>query len=325
MTKIAEYIERWRQIKKTVYYHNFMVFLVFVAVSAIFWFILALNDNSQTDLDVELKIVNIPQNVTFIADAPTIIHANVRDKGTNLMRKSVLKKPVMQINFNDYAKEGVFRMSASEINVAMRNIFGTSAQISSLSLDSIRLPYTTNPGKTVHLIIDADVTPSFQSIINTEPYATTGSEITIYGDSEIIDTITSVRTEKIIRKNLSESVEINAGILPIKGVRMVPDNVKIIIAVEPLVMKHSTVEIIPQNVPQGESLLLFPAKAEVSYFAPMSQFDDVAKDIIVVADYLSIADTNSDKIKIYVESSPEQYVNLKLSVDSVEYTIVKKM
>lgn len=325
MAKISEYIERWRQIKKTVYYHNFMVFLCFVAVSAVFLVIMALNDNGQEDFDVELKIVNIPQNVTFIVDAPTSIHANVRDKGTNLMRKGVLKKPVMQVNFNEYVENGIFRMTPQEISSALRSIFGTTAQISAVSVDSIRLPFTTNPGKKVHLVIDADVTPSVESTIDAEPYATTGSEITVYGDREILDTITNVYTEKIVRHNLSESLEFHARIRPIPGVRIVPDKVTVVVAVEPLVLKYSSVDIIPKNVPQGESLLLFPAKAEVSYFAPMSQFEATAKDIVVVADYSEISQTGSDKIKISIESSPEQYVNLKLTNDSVEYTIVKKM
>mgnify|MGYP003505859091 CR=1 FL=1 len=89
-------------------------------------------------------------------------------------------------------------------------------------------------------------------------------------------------------------------------------------------LKYASVSIIPQNVPSGESLILFPAKTEVSYFAPMSQFEETTEDIVVVADYNSIS-TTSDKIGINIESYPEQYVNLKLISDSVEYTIVKKM
>ena len=140
----------------------------------------------------------------------------------------------------------------------------------------------------------------------------------------MLDTIENVYTERIVRHNLKESIETKVKIRPITGVRIEPSEVTVVVAVEPLVLKYASVSIIPQNVPSGESLILFPAKTEVSYFAPMSQFEETTEDIVVVADYNSIS-TTSDKIGINIESYPEQYVNLKLISDSVEYTIVKKM
>lgn len=301
-----------------------MLFLVFVVISAMFWLMMTLNDNSQNDFEVKLKVVNVPDNVTFITDLPQSLHVHVRDRGANLIRTGWLKEPVMQINFNEYANNGVFRMTGTEINAAIRGVFGSSAHISAMSLDSLRMNYTTAPGKKVNLIIDADVSPSIENIINSQPYAITGSEITLYGESAVLDTIENVYTERIVRHNLKESIETKVKIRPITGVRIEPSEVTVVVAVEPLVLKYASVSIIPQNVPSGESLILFPAKTEVSYFAPMSQFEETTEDIVVVADYNSIS-TTSDKIGINIESYPEQYVNLKLISDSVEYTIVKKM
>ncbi len=322
MSKLSEYIERWHQIKKTVYYHNFMVFLVFVAISTVFWLMMTLNDNGQSDFDVKLKVENIPDNVTFITDPPKSLHVHVRDRGANLLRKGWFNEPLIRINFNEYAQNGVFRMTNAEINTVVRSFFGTTAQISALSLDSLRLNYTINPGKEVNLVIDADVTPSLENIINSQPYSTTGSLVKIYGDLQVLDTIEQVYTEKIVKHNLKESYEAKVRIRPINGVRIEPSEVTVVIAVEPLVLKYASVDIKPINVPNGESLILFPAVSEVSYFAPMSQFDELTQDIIIVADYNTILPT-SNKIKIAIESSPEQYVNLKLTKDSVEYMIVK--
>ena len=324
MTKLLTYIERWKQIKKTVYYHNFMLFLVFIIISAMFWLMMTLNDNGQHDFEVKLKVVNVPENVTFITDLPQSLHVHVRDRGANLIRTGWLKEPEMQINFNEYAQGGIFRMTGTEINAAIRGVFGSSAHISAMSLDSLRLNYTTVPGKKVNLIIDADVSPSIENIINSQPYSTIGSIVTLYGESGVLDTIENVYTEKIVRHNLKESFETKVKIRPISGVRIEPSEITVVVAVEPLVLKYASVSIVPQNVPSGESLILFPAKAEVSYFAPMSQFEKTTEDIVVVADYNSIS-TTSDKIGINIESYPEQYVNLKLISDSVEYTIVKKM
>lgn len=312
--------EKWQQFKSSPKYHNLVVFIMFVIISSIFWFIITLNDDSQNDFNVELQINNIPKNVTFINDAPKEIHVNVRDKVVSLIRGGILKRPIINLDFNKYADKGIFRISSSELNSELRNIFGNSANIASASIDSLRLIYTTYPGKRVKIVTKTDFTPALGSTISN--MSVTPQYVTLYSDANILDTIKQVFTEKITKHNISESTTIQTKIRPIKGVKIIPEKVNLKINVEPLVLRKSIVEILPKNVPNNENLMIFPSKTEVSFFVPMSKFNEPIGDIILQVDYNSISQ-NSSKIKVKVTSYPSEYINVKSKIDSVEYTIVK--
>ena len=146
--------------------------------------------------------------------------------------------------------------------------------------------------------------------------------VTLYSDANVLDTIKQVFTEKITKRDISDNITLQTKIRPIKGVKIIPEKVNIIIDVEPLVLRKSMVEILPKNVPNNENLMIFPSKTEVSFFVPMSKFNEPIGDIILQVDYNSISQ-NSPKIKVNVTSYPSEYINVKSKLDSVEYTIVK--
>lgn len=316
--------QKWTKFKTSKHYHNVMVFMGFVCLSFSFWLIMTLNDNAQNDFDVRLNIENVPNNVTFLENVPVYIHVNVRDKGSSLWQSGILKKPEIKFKFSQFANDGMLKLTKADISAAMRSVFGSTAVIN-ISTDSLNIPYTTAPGKQVRLIIDADVSPSFRSAINAKPYAIGGNMVTIYGYQTQLDTITYVRTRKIVCHDLSETKVVKAKVKQISGVKIEPDIVEVQIPVEPLVLKRALVNIKPINVPNGKTLMLFPSKIEVTYFAPMSQYEKVSEDIIVVSDYNEILKkTNVSRISLQLNSYPDKYINTKLTQDSVEYTIVTR-
>ena len=66
--KIGDIRNEWKRIRTSSRFHNFMMFLIFVAIAAVFWFILALNDSVTETFQVRLNIQNVPDSVTFITD-----------------------------------------------------------------------------------------------------------------------------------------------------------------------------------------------------------------------------------------------------------------
>lgn len=298
--------------------------MVFVVVSGIFWLILSLNEDLQQNFEVDVKIVNVPDSVTFINDAPDAIQVSVRDRGVTLLKRHFMKKALMTIDFKNYANKGVLRLSKTELNSALHSIFGSSAQILSSTIDSLRLNYTTYPGKKVPLIVDATITPSVENVISGD-ITVSSPEVMIFSSPEILDTITHVYTEHINRKNLTDSTIINIKLRRMSGVKIIPDNVDVIIPVEPLVLKRSIVAITVKNVPANEIITLFPQNVEVNYYQPMSSYNDLSEEPVVQADYHDIYDTLLHKLPIQIVSMPKGCVNATLKTDSVGYTISKKL
>lgn len=303
-------------------FHNFVLFLAFVAVSSLFWIILSLNDNVTRTFDVDLKIDNVPDSVTFITDPPAIFHVTLRDKGTNILRSGIISNPRVGLNFRDYGEDGVFRLTKNEINAVVKGAFGNSAQITSVSLDSLCLRYTTDKGRRVPIVVLADVSAVPGMVISETPKPLQRSAL-VYSYSNVIDTITRVYTQPIVKRNMSSTTEVEVSLQPIPTVKIVPSSVKVLIPVEPLVKKESMATVTSNNVPEGESLLLFPNKVQVVYYVPMSLFNSDLVPVDVSVDYTDIFRYSGDRLPVRIRSYADYVESPRILTDSVEYTLVK--
>lgn len=314
--------KKWRNFKDTATFHDAVLFLIFVGMSTLFWIILALNDSAQDSFNVRLNITNVPDSVTFISDIPDKFHVGVRDKGTTLWRNHY-RRPTVSINFRDYADKGILKFTHSDMQTALKSLFGTSATILSSSLDSLRLTYTTNKGKRVPIIIESNIMAASGSVIVGHP-TPSPSNVYVFGEPVVVDTIHAVRTRLITLKDLTETTTVTVSIHKIKDARVVPSSVEVTVPVEPLVKKEAMITITPVNVPQGKDLLLFPSKVPVDYYVAMSRLgDDDDPSIELQVDYYGILESRNGKLRVKVVSYPDRLQNLSLKTDSVEYTIVK--
>ena len=126
------------------------LFLLFLAVSYVFWLLLTLNHEVQEDVEVPISIVNVPDSVTFISDVPSAVKVSVRDKGSVLIRHQMGGVKVMKLDWNDYAStNSKFMMGKVDLGARLRDYFGPSSQIVTVVPDSIRINYTTDPGRRV--------------------------------------------------------------------------------------------------------------------------------------------------------------------------------
>lgn len=314
--------DNWSTLRRSSGFRSVALYFVFVIIAALFWVMMALNDNIQQNVDVNLRIYNVPDSATFINIPPAQLHVTVRDKGTSLLRTSLLRNPVMSINFKEYASGGVLRIPPSELFVLLRGSFGPSTQISSVSVDSLHLSYTTNPGRQVPVVVRADLDAADGYVISGN-LRISNSRVTIFSNSQEADTISKVYTARFVRRNLSSTDKVNVQLTPIPGVRMIPPKVTVTVPVETLVKKKAMVPVNVINVPANESLLIFPANVEVTFFVPMSSFNDDDNDIAVLADYNDIRGHRS-RMPIKVGHHGAGCVNVTLLTDSVEYTIVRQ-
>ena len=313
----------WRNLRKSSRFRSLLTFAVFVAISAMFWLILTLNDSVQSGCIVNVRIVNKPDSITFISEVPKTIHVEVKDKGSSLMRTMWMKKPTINLNFRELAEKGQLICSNSDLMAAIKETFGSNASIISSSLDSLRLVYTDRPGKAIPIVASVKATARAGYIVYGQPSAEP-PRVTAYGPREIIDTLTRVFTKSYVESDLSESRSFKAEIKNIPGVRLIPGSVQVKVNVEPLVAKEEIATVVAENVPHDENLLLFPSTVRVSYYVPMSEFDDDRKAVRVVVDYNDLASHMGARIPLRLEPvKGVNAVNPKLHSDSVEYTLVR--
>lgn len=311
----------WKDVRTTTGFRKFLTFLVFVGIATLFWWILALNDNIQDDFEVKVNVFNVPDSVTFISDIPKGIHVMVKDKGTNLWRNGVFVNPSIDLNFREFAQDGVMLVNYGELTACIKRTFGQNATIISSSADSLKFFYTTLPGKRVPVEVVSDLSPAVGKVISgqlkIEP-----SAVIVYSTREVLDTITRVYTEKLHKTKLEEPITLSAKIKRIAGVKTDPAEVKVTVNVEPLVRKQVAVNIQVDNVPAGEDLLLFPSTANVEYYLPMSMFGRNEDMIEVRVDYRDL-ESGSKRLPLHLGRYSKGLENVRILEPSVEYTLVK--
>ncbi len=317
-------IGQWcKTLRKSSRFRSMLTFAVFVGIAALFWVILTLNDSVQDGCIVNVKITNKPDTITFISDVPKTIHVEVKDKGSSLMRSMWMKTPTLNLNFRELADDGQMICSRSDIMLALKETFGSTATILSSSLDSLRLIYTDRPGKSLPVVVAVKSSAKAGYIVYGQPTAEP-PRVTAYGPREIIDTLTRVMTKSYVEQDLVESISFVSELRTIPGVRLIPGSVHVHVNVEPLVAKEDIVTVVAENVPHEENLLLFPSKVRVSYYVPMSEFSDDKKAVRVVVDYKDIAEHRGERLPLRIEPvKGVAAVNPRLHSDSVEYTLVR--
>ncbi|MDE6397099.1 MAG: hypothetical protein K2K84_07495 [Muribaculaceae bacterium] len=292
-----------------------VVFLVFLFISAVLWLIKSLNENLQRNLTCEIKIVNVPDSVTFISRVPSKLYLNVSGRGTQLIKYQLGNDPVLEIDFPKYRTGNSVGLSEADLSSNLQNLLGSEVRIQRMDLDSIFIQFTTLPGRTVTVRPDCSVKPVLTARLMGEPVVSPETVKLYSALKERLNT-TSVTTEPIDVKDIKESFTHRVRVLTAPGVRAIPDSVDVRVNIEQLVYRSEEVPIVTINTPPNIKIIPNPPTVRVDYLVPASS-PNMRPDLTVVADYRSLKGSlTSDKIAIRLLHPDD---NVFLSSDSVYY------
>lgn len=321
----AELLQRLKQEIHSTTGKNALVFLVFLCVSAVFWMLLALNDEIQREFDIPVELTEVPDSVTLISSPPQSINVSVKDKGSALVRYQWGGTPPIKLRFKDFRNsDGRIVMGENQISGVVRSYFGAGAVISVSKPDSIAISYTTRPGRLlpVRLNIEAQADPRY--VIN-GPITVSNDSVKIYSAEDLPVALNHVDTYPSTHSGLTDTATVMVKIKVPSGMRAVPAAIRVTIPVEPLISKTRMVPVEVVNVPAGKSVVTFPSEVEISYLIPMSQYNNDDFSVKAYADYNKISPLRSiTKIPVDLPLLPDSYRSAMVSTDSVEYVVEQK-
>lgn len=317
--KMRNACRQWIDAKNT---KTVLLYIFFLFISFVFWLVLTLNNSFQHEYSVPLVIKSLPDSTTMINDIPQSIKVTVKDKGLTMLKYELGNLPTLTLDFSEYSNDnGLFRVSAADLRSGVRNIFSASATVSSVNPDSLRLVYTNLPAKKVPVIMDLDIKPNLQYVIN-GAVSINEDSVLVYSDRQTLMELNEVYTYHVEERELTDTLRREVAIAPIKNTKIVPKNVVLTIPVEQLIYKRQRVPISVVNQPSNVNVLTFPAIVEASFLVPQSMYrKNVA--IKVAVNYNDILETHSNHVAVKVAEIPAICQSVALSVDSVEYLIEK--
>ena len=295
-----------------------LTYLMFVAVAFVFWVLMSLDTEVQRDFEVPMEVTEVPDSVTLIGQLPPTLAVSVKGKDSQLLRFMWGKLSPVKFKWADNASDGNMKLPGARLDSRLREYFGTGVEIVSCRPDSLRIPYTTQPGVKVKLLVQADIHPNLQYIVSGAPYANVDS-VTLYSVNGIPHSLKVVSTEPIVKSDLKDTTRYEVKVKPIAGVRIIPDKVTVTVPVEPLIARKRMAVIEAQGVPEGKNLVTFPSKVEVSYLVPMSAYND-EYPLKAFVEYNDVKKPGN-KIPVTLSMLPSIYHSVSFSPESVEYII----
>lgn len=320
---MGQRIERLRQIIHSQQGRNVITFLVFVVISAVLWIVQSLNDEAQRDLQLSIRLTNVPDSVTRISSMPERINVNLRSRGTTLLRYLFESNPTMDIDYRQMATGERIVLNDASLKAYFRQKIGGGAQIMGVNPDSIAIFFTRDKGRKLPVKVDANVVPGPQFAIIGKVRSLTDS-VKLYSLNKNTGWMRSVITEPIVLNDVTSSQTLRVALIVPPDSRAVPDSVDVYIDVEPLVSKSREIEIQPVNVPAGYNLVLSPRQVEVYYMVPMSIYKSADSDpkFTIEADFNNLlASGNNGKVEIKLTKAPKDFIDVFLTADSVSYII----
>ncbi|WP_302396260.1 YbbR-like domain-containing protein [Leyella stercorea] len=302
---------------------EFLTFFFFLVLSTIFWLMTALNETYEREIGVPAYLVNIPKNVVVTSDMEDTVRVTVRDKGFALLAYTYGEgiRPI-NVNFQSAItrQSGYGVVSSQELMKMINQRFSGSSKIVQVKPDCLDFHYNYGLSRQVSVKMSGHVVPGKSFYLARTRFWP--EKVTVYGSKQALDSLRFVKTVPINITNFNDTVLRTVALETIKGVKIVPNTVRIGLYPDILTEENIEVPITAINMPEGKVLRTFPQRVTVNFIVGASMFRSISPEqFAVVVDYNEIIDHPSDKCSIHLRETPQGVRNARLKMTQVDYLI----
>ena len=302
---------------------EFLTFFFFLVLSSIFWLMTTLNETYEKEICVPVHLVNIPKNAVVTSDIDDTVRVMVRDKGFAFLAYMYGEeiRPI-NVNFPTYVsrQSGYGVVPAQELMKMVNQRILGSSKVLQVKPDRLDFYYNYGQPRQLPIKMAGYVVPgkSFY-LARTRFWPET---VTVYGNKEMLDSLHYIKTVPINITNFSDTVVQTVALEKIKGVKIVPNKVRIGLYPDILTEESIEVPIMAINMPEGKVLRTFPQRVKINFIVGASMFRSIRQDqFAVVVDYNEIIAHPSDKCTVHLQQTPHGVRNARLQMSQVDYLI----
>ncbi len=302
---------------------EFLIFLFFLVLSTFFWTMMALNETYEQEVCVPVRLVNVPKNAVLTTEMEDTVRVTVRDKGYALAAYIYGDRvhPI-NVNFSAYANRqtGYGVVSSQDLLKMVNQRFTGASKVVQVKPDRLDFYFNYGLSRRLPVRMSGYVVPGKSYYLARTRFWP--DVVTVYASKRILDSLRFVKTVPINIVNFGDTVIQTVALEKIKGVKIVPKEVRI--GLYPDILTEETIDVPVKaiNMPEGKVLRTFPSKVKVSFIVGASMFRTINADMFsVVVDYNELMEQPSDKCNIYLKSSPQSVRNASLQINQVDYLI----
>lgn len=315
--------ERIRNFLHSSQCREFLFFLFFVFIASTFWVLQALNETYETEIQIPLRVKNVPDDVMVTGELPQYVELLVQDKGTVLVNYKWGQGFVpLVLDFEDFRQRGPhIRILASEFQKKLTGQLAVSTNLLDVNPDTLELIYTQGKAKKVPVRIAGQVSAAKQYYITKRVIKP--DTVLVYAPQSILDTLDVVYTKPVHWDDISDSIRRSVPLSPIKGGKLLPSKVDVSVHADIFTEKTVSVPIMGVGFPDNRQLKTFPSKVDVTFQVGMQLFKQVTADDLTIEVYYDdlMREPRSEKCQLKLKTIPVGVSHVRLHPESVEYLI----
>ncbi len=302
---------------------EFLIFLFFLALSGIFWLMMTLNETMEREYAIPVQLTGTPRNAVITGELPDTVHVTLRDKGFTLITYALgMNFRPLSFRFATYAdddkEQGV--IPAADVQRQIAAQLYSSTKLLQMKPTKFDFYFTYGSSKRVPVVFRGKITTSKSYYLaHTEFYP---SMVTVYANKHLLDQVQSVEIEPFNLRNLSDTIHRTVRIQKVRGIKIVPQTVRL--GVFPDVLTEETVDVPIEaiNMPANMVMRTFPSKVTVRFTVGASLFRTIKpSQFKVVVDYNELISNPSDKCTLQLRSVPRSVSKARLDIQTVDYLL----
>ncbi len=299
-----------------------MLILFSIVCAFILWTSINLNRTFQTEIDIQLEVINLDQSLAIAIPLPYQVRAKIKGTGWQLLHTAFTPTVSFTLNLNDYQKRGTIVTSA-----LLKEHSNLPADVEILNTSPAKIELLLDEKITRTIPIQPDIDISFRDGFGIVGRVITEPEsVTITGARSLINTFQNWKTKKIIFNDVNT---------PMSTISLLSDTLRHEISrsvtsstlsfdVQPIAertIEDISIEI--TQVPENKQVLLIPPKTTIII---RSGVNDIAvlseKDFHAFVDYRSILLDTSGTVQPII-SGPDNVKIVQQRPEKIQYVVRK--
>ena len=318
-SRFAEFFKKIGEALLKLFRGDFLVFLLFLAITFFFWWSQTMSQSYDTLMKVPIVVSDVPEDVRITIPPVKHLTVSLSGKGSSLRKSGRIgSRHVLNVSSAAFTSaQGHASVSTLRLRDSITALLPQSVTIRSISPDSLVYQYVMQ--RSIMMPVEFEGTTESQDQFFLERIEFSPDSIRV----KVLESDTAHHRVVVDAGQILLSSDTIIRTMPIRregGVIYSQDEVQMTVLSQQYTEKSLEVPITGVNFPEHLSLKAFPSKASVTVWVKMSDYDRVtASDFRVVVDYNDLTGGDASKARLRIISQPANVRNIRLQTRSVDY------
>lgn len=294
-----------------------------VALAAVLWVLLSLNEPYNSTIDVRVNYYNKPTLEHYVKPLPEELHLTVNAKGWDLLGFAFRGKPTVSINLKEYERHNY--LLTSRLKGYLQGKLHRRLTVFDVFPDTI--PLRRSKLQTKKLPLRLDLRLQFEKEHNiSNSIAYTPDSITVSGPATALRELEYISTEPIVINMVDKTIKTTVKIKKPKGLNLTFSNEVVIVEVpvEKLTETMIDVPVDIINLGSDYNVKLIPARIQLTYRTTLNNYGRINPNLFeAVVDGSKIDTLHKRPLRVQLVTEPKFTYDIRMRQEYVDYIITR--